>query len=242
MSERARRLTGLYSTLAAGASIVFAPLLALSYFAIEEGKTELNTGTVSAWAEPARDVLEGLVTFASADRVYATYTQAFALLFPAVLLCAWVTRRPRGRQPGLERWGGRLALPGYALFGFGLALAAIMLVGASASSSILDLAFMPFMFPGIVLSTIGSTVLGIGLLRSGYEPRLTAWLLTFALPLWIAGSVVLGHNSLGLIPLFVAWSATGWRLWRAEALRPALNGATVLMEQHEPETTLTVRS
>jgi hypothetical protein len=217
MSDRTTRLVGLYATIAAAAAAIFAPLLALSYFAIDEGAAELETGTVSAWAEPARDLADGLVTFASADRVYATYTQVFALLFPAVLLCAWITRRRRGRSDArLERWGWRIALPGYVLFGIGLAAVAIMLVSASASSSILDIAFMPFMLPGIVLSTIGSTVLGIGLLRAGYEPRVTAWLLTFALPLWVAGSVVLGHNSIGLVPLFVAWAATGWQLWRAE--------------------------
>lgn len=216
MSDRATRLVGLYSTLAAVASVVFAPLLALSYFAIEEGKAELETGTVSAWAEPARDLVDGLVTFASADRVYATYTQAFALLFPAVLLCAWLTRRRRGKpRARLERWGWRVTLAGYVLFGVGLAALSIMLVGASASSPVLDVAFMPFVFPGIVFSTIGSTLLGIGLLRSGYQPRVTAWLLTFALPLWIAGSFALGHNSIGLVPLFVAWAATGWRLFRA---------------------------
>jgi hypothetical protein len=217
MSDRTTRLIGLYATIAAAAAVVFAPLLGLSYFAIDEGAEELKTGTVSAWAEPARDLAGGLVTFASADRVYATYTQVFALLFPAVLLCAWATRRRRGKSDArLERWGWRIALPGYALFGIGLTAVAIMLIGASASSSILDIAFMPFMLPGIFLSTIGSTVLGIGLLRSGYEPRATAWLLTLALPLWIAGSFVLGHNSIGLVPLFVAWAATGWKLWRAE--------------------------
>jgi hypothetical protein len=218
MSDRTTRLIGLYATIAAAAAVVFAPLLGLSYFAIDEGAEELETGTVSAWAEPARDLAGSLVTFASADRVYATYTQVFALLFPAVLLCAWVTRRRRGKSHArLERWGWRIALPGYALFGIGLTAVAIMLIGASASSPILDLAFMPFMLPGIFLSTIGSTVLGIGLLRSGYEPRVTAWLLSLALPLWIAGSFVLGHNSIGLVPLFVAWAATGWRLWRAES-------------------------
>jgi hypothetical protein len=27
---------------------------------------------------------------------------------------------------------------------------------------------------------------------------------------------VIGNNSLGLVPLFVAWAATGWRLFRAD--------------------------
>ncbi|MFN2466823.1 MAG: hypothetical protein ABR521_01625 [Gaiellaceae bacterium] len=218
MSARFSRLVGLYATVAAAAALVFAPLLALSYFAIDEGVEQLESATVSAWAEPGRDLAGGLVTFASADRVYATYTQVFALLFPAVLLCAWATRGRGGPHARLERWGWRIALAGYALLAFGLLLISIMLIGASASSPILNVAFLPFMLPGVVLGTIGSTVLGIALLRAGYEPRATAWLLAFAVPLWLAGNIVLGHNSLGMVPVFLAWGVTGWRLWRADRI------------------------
>jgi hypothetical protein len=215
MSDRVTRFVGLYTTIAAGASLVFAPLLGLAYFAIPAGAEE-ETGTVAVWADPARDLAGGLLTFASADRVYATYTQAFALILPAVLLCAWVTRgRRRRTESRLERWGWRLTLPAYSLLALGLASVSVMLISESPSSKILDFAYMPLVFPGIVFGTIGSTVLGIGLLRSAYEPRLTAWLLALVFPLWILGDFVIGHNSLGLVPLFVAWGATGWRLFRA---------------------------
>ena len=43
--------------------------------------------------------------------------------------------------------------------------------------------------------------------------RFTAWLLALAFPLMLIGSDVLGHNSLGMIPLFLAWAATGRHLW-----------------------------
>lgn len=71
--------------------------------------------------------------------------------------------------------------------------------------------------PGLLLSLVGSTMLGIALVRSPQRPRLTGWLLALAFPLWLAGSAVLGHNSIGLLALWVAWAATGWRLWRPEA-------------------------
>ena len=32
----------------------------------------------------------------------------------------------------------------------------------------------------------------------------------------MAGSDLLGHNSLGLVWLFLAWAVTGHRLWREE--------------------------
>lgn len=55
MSDRVIRFVGLYSTLAAGASVVVAPLFALSYFATASGAEQLDTATVSAWLNwPAR--------------------------------------------------------------------------------------------------------------------------------------------------------------------------------------------
>lgn len=216
MSDRITRFAGLYALIAAAVAIVVAPLLGLAYFAIPAGAEE-ETGTVAAWADPARDLAGGLLTWASADRVYATYTQAFALILPAILVCAWVTRaRRRDAESRLERWGWRLTLTAYSSLALGLAIVAVMLFGVSPSSTILDLAYVPLVLPGIVFGTIGSTVLGVGLLRSAYEPRVTAWLLALVFPLWVIGDFVIGHNSLGLVPLFVAWATSGWRLYRAD--------------------------
>jgi hypothetical protein len=216
-SDRTTRSIGLYATISALAALVFAPLLAMSYFAIPDGVKELDTGTVSAWADPGRDLAGGLLTFASADRVYATYTQIFTFLFPAVLLCGWLTRRLRHQlESRLERWGWRLALTGYLLLAVGTVAVSFVLISVSPSSWITNLVFVPFILPGVLLGTLGSTLLGIALLRSSYKPGLTAWLLALAFPLWIVGSFVLGHNSLGLLPLFVAWGVTGWRLWRSD--------------------------
>jgi hypothetical protein len=103
------------------------------------GAEELETGSVSAWAEPARDLAGGLVTFVPADSVYFTYLKSLALIGPALILCAW-TVRSRHRPAT----------------------------------------------------------------RASYRPRLTPWLLVFSVPFWLVGSDVLGHNSLGLVPLFVA--------------------------------------
>ena len=48
MSARTIRPVGLYAIAAAAASVVFAPLLALSYFATDSGASQLETATVSA--------------------------------------------------------------------------------------------------------------------------------------------------------------------------------------------------
>jgi hypothetical protein len=211
------RLTGLYAVLAAAAALLLSPLLALSYFATADGSEELEIGTVSGWAEPARDAVGGLLTWASPDRVYSIYVQVFALLFPAVFLCARAVRARRAKQGGrLERWGWRIALAGYGLAAVGLIAAFFVLLGGDPETKALDPVFMTLMFPGMLISILGSTVLGIALLRARFAPVLTAWLLALALPLMYLGSGVFGHNSLGMVPMFVAWAAAGWRMWRGE--------------------------
>jgi hypothetical protein len=225
MSDRARRLTGLYATVAAIAAVALSPLLALSYLATAEGAEELEIGTVSAWAEPARDLTGGLLTWASPDRVYSTYVQTFALLFPAVLLCARALYARRSSTARTERWGWRIAYVGYALGSVGLVAASFALIPGDSDSDVLNLVFLALMLPGMLVSVVGSTVLGIALLGDGYRPRLTSWLLALSFPSMAVVPAVLGHNSLGMLPVMVAWGATGLQLSRASdrtrAHRPA---------------------
>ena len=221
MFDRVTRLTGLYALIAAAAAVLLAPLLALSYFATADGAEALETGTVSAWADPARDLIGGLVTWAEPERVYATYVQAFALLFPALFLCARAVRARRPAAAGrLERWGWRIALFGYGLASVGLIAASLVLIDASAAVegssayAALDAVFISLMLPGMAISVIGSSVLGIALLRNRYESTITAGLLVLAFPSMLVLSTLLGHNGLALLPLFVAWGVAGSRLWR----------------------------
>jgi hypothetical protein len=117
----ATRLTGLYAVFAAVTVTLLSPLLALSYFATADGAEELEIGTVSGWAEPGRDLAGALLTWASPDRVYATYVQLFALLFPAVFLCARAVRARRSAGGGrFERVSWRISLTGYGLLALGL--------------------------------------------------------------------------------------------------------------------------
>lgn len=215
------RLAARYATFAAAAAVVVTPLLALSYFAIPDGAPELETGSVSAWADPARDLAGGLLTFGSPDRVYATYTQVLAALFPAALICALMawSRRPRPASR-TERWGWPVALAGYASMTAGLITASVVLIGASASGDAVNTVFVSLVVPGLLLSTTGSTVLGIGLLREGRPPRGGAWALALSLPLWLLASLVLGHNGMGLVPILVAWALIGRSLARDPADLP----------------------
>jgi len=226
MSDRTARLVGLYASVAAAIAVVTAPLLAMSYFATSEGAKYLE-GTVAAWAEPGRDLVGGMVTWASADRVYATYTQVFALIVPAMFLCAFAVwrRRPPERTRN-ERWGWGIALFGYGLAAVGLFVAAIGLIAGPPSAAV-NVAFLSLMLPGMLISLIGSTVLGIGLLRARFTPTATAWLLALAIPGMVLGSVVLGHNSLGMLPLMVAWGVAGFGLWREGVVDAGVAGASL---------------
>ncbi|MBA3383473.1 MAG: hypothetical protein H0T20_02325 [Actinobacteria bacterium] len=214
MSDRPR-YAGLYAAIAALAAVLISPLLAMSYFATSDGAEQLENGSVSAWADPGRDLVGGLLDWASADRVYSTYLQAFALLFPAVFLCARAVRARRpGDVRGSEQWGWRIALVGYGLTSLGLVAAFFVLFSGDAASVALNVVFLGLLVPGMLISVIGSTVLGIALLRSRFSPKLTAWLLTLSLPSMLVIPSVLGHNSLGLLPMIVAWGAAGFQLWR----------------------------
>ena len=233
MSERSQRFIGLYAVIAALGSAIIAPLLALAYFHIEDGQDSLNQSSVSFWADPAYRHLHGLLTFGSPNRVYTTYLGLIALLFPAVILCAWIVRSQRTAPlRGSERWGWRIALAGYVLAGVGLTIVAVLATGgASPNSSVINVVFLALMIPGMLITMIGSTVLGIGLLRSGFAPKATAWLLAFSIPFMIVGSALLGHNSLGMVSLFVAWGIAGWRLWSAGAYADATASASASLSR-----------
>ena len=221
MSDRSARLAGLYAMLAAGIMVVLAPLLALSYVATDAGREELETGTVAAWAEPGRELAGGLLTWASPERVYVTYWQAFALLVPAMFLCAHAARARRSPAGRGERWGWRIALTGYLLEKVGFLALFLALVVADLDSTAVDVIFLGAAFPGLLIGGVGSTILGISLVRSGARPRLTAWLLASALPSMIVVPALLGNLALGLLPVFVAWAAVGRQLRQAA---PVLEG------------------
>lgn len=241
MSDRTTRLAGTYAALAAVAATLLSPLLALAYFDTAEGAQELEAGSVSAWAEPARDIFGALVTWASPERVYATYVQLFALLFPAIFLCARAIRARRPVTVGrLERWGWRVALFGYGLLSIGLLAAGATLIDSSAAVegstaySVLDAVFLALMLPGMAISVIGSTMLGIALLRTRFQPWATAAFLAAAFPALFLLSTLLGHNGLALLPLFFAWGIAGLALRRETSARTASRGA---IAEPSPEST-----
>lgn len=174
---------------------MLAPLHALARFATEDGRSDLDLPGVRAWAEPAAEALEPLLDWASADTVYLTYGKAFFPIFLVATLCALVVRGGRGSTTGAEKWGWRLAAPGYVVV--------TVATFGEYWTPFLDEAFLLLAIPGMLLSMIGSTVLGIGLLRRGFRPRTTAVLLM----LWIPAFIVLSNLiALGAAALPFLWA------------------------------------
>ena len=55
-------------------------------------------------------------------------------------------------------------------------------------------------------------MLGASLARGAWQPRPTAYLLAVSFPFWFVVSIVLGHNGLGMLTMFLAWAVYGRRL------------------------------
>ena len=81
----------------------------------------------------------------------------------------------RGSQRHAEPYGPALKIkPKYGLATAGLAAAFAVLTPRASADAALDIVFLALLVPGMLFSGIGSTALGIALLRRGYRPRATA--------------------------------------------------------------------
>ena len=128
-----------------------------------------------------------------------TYGKIWLPVFVAFTLCAFVVRRRR--QPsGFERWAWRIALTGYVW-------ACVSVLGdywtqwTGTPNALLDLSFLVGL-PGLLLTLVGSTLLGIALLRNGLRPRAAAWLLTLTIPVAVVALQVTSMGSAALAVMF----------------------------------------
>lgn len=199
-------------------SIIVGIMHSLARFATEAGQEDV-TALTRAWADPARSLLEPLLTFADADHVYVVYGMLWGPLFLAALGCAVVVRRRRVQVGigGGERWAWRVYLTGLTLFtlgGFGA------YYGAWFNPAMVDGAFVALVVPGVLITLIGGTWLGIVLLRRGFRPRVTAVLLSLILPLMIAVQMLMSLGS-AFIPMLLAWGFAGRAIAADDARQPA---------------------
>lgn len=203
---------GRFAWVMAWFGLVAGQLHALARHATEDGKADLDMPTTAFWAEPAAAALKPLLDWGDPDLVYVTYGKLWLPVFIAFFLCSLVTYRLR--QPtGFERVVWRVMVVAY-----GSAVIDVFLEywtqWTGETTAFLDIVFVVGI-PFILVTMLGSTVLGITLLRNGFRPRASAWLLTLTLP----GLFVISmFTSLGnvVLPIAFAFGIVGRQLANAE--------------------------
>lgn len=203
---------GLAVMLAGILGILYAPFYALSYFATEDGKASLESGMAQSLNDTLAPTLEPFLTFASPNTVYLTYGKAFTFVLIGWMVGLSILHSMQAARSGrTEKWGYRLTF-------IGSALAFVGSIGVYWFGSlwwgIIDVFFVAFMVPSLLLFGIGYMLFGIGTFRTGIAPRLGAVLLAAGgLPGIIVLSVVLGQLTLGLLLINLGWVVLGYALY-----------------------------
>jgi len=208
-SAHSQRMIGRFAWVAAWAGLVFGQLHALARHATADGKEDLELPLTRLWSDPARSALRPLLEWANPDTVYLTYGKIWLPLFAAFTLCAFVVRRRRD-PVGFEKWAWRVALTGYVWAVVGVfSDYYTQLTGYNAW---FEISFV-IGIPGFFLTLIGSTMLGIALLRNGFRPRATGWLLALEIPLAICISMITSMGST-ILPIMFAFGLVGRQIAR----------------------------
>jgi hypothetical protein len=208
-SAHSQRVIGRFAWVAAWVGLVVGQLHALSRYATIDGKKDLGLPLVRLWSDPARNALRPLLDWANPDTVYLTYGKIWLPVVAGFTLCAFVLHRRRS-PAGFEKWAWRVALTGYvcAVAGF----FCVYYTQFTAENAFFGVAFAITLL-GLLITLIGSTMLGIALLRNGFRPRATSWLLALNIPLAI---VILQITSLGnaILPIAFAYAVVGRQIAR----------------------------
>ena len=198
-SAETQRRIGRFAWVMAWVGLVVGQLHALARHNTADGREDLHSALTRAWSDPARAALRPLLDWGDPDLVYVTYGKIWLPVFVAFTLCAFVVRRRR--QPsGFEKWAWRIALTGYVW-------ACVSVFGdywtqwTGTPNALLDLSFLVGL-PGLLLTLVGSTLLGIALLRNGLRPRAAAWLLTLTIPVAVVALQVTSMGSAALAVMF----------------------------------------
>ena len=216
-----QRLIGRCAWVAAWVGLAAGQLHALSRHATAAGAEDLTLPATAAWAVPAAKALSPLLGWGNPDLVYVTYGKIWFPLFLAFTLCAFVIYKLR--RPGLwEAWVWRVTLTGYVL-----ACAGVFLdywTQWTGNYNVLFEVGWMVSVPALLLTMVGSTVLGVTLLVRASVPRLPALLLAGAIPLaW----VILLVTSLGnaVLPVMLAFGILGRRLASGSTVAESLSAS-----------------
>lgn len=199
LSDRTVSAVGRAAWIGAWVGVALAPVHALSRFATVDGREDLESAPTRMWAEPAAARLRPLLDWAEPHTVYVTYGKGWLPLILAATVCAFLIRRTR-RPRGLERIAWPIALTGLTL--------ETASVAGDYYTPWIDESFAFIGIPGMLISLVGSLLLGIALIRRRFRPRTTGWLLALSLPLMLLLSELVAMGAAALPTLF-AWGLAG---------------------------------
>lgn len=178
LSARTERWVVRLTWITAWLGLVGGQLHALARHATPDGRGDLDQSPLtSLWSRPASEALSPLLDWADPHTVYVTYGKLWLPVCAAFTLCAFLVRAHRA-PVGAERWGWRLVLTAHVLM-------TLSVVGDYFTPWI-DQSFMFVGMPSAALMLLGAPLLGVALLRRGFRPRITAWLLILWLPSLLA--------------------------------------------------------
>jgi hypothetical protein len=218
-SPSSQHTVGRFAWTAAWVGLVVGQLHALARHNTADGAGDLANPLTRFWSDPARSALRPLLGWADVDTVYLTYGKIWLPVFLAFTACAIVVRRRR-RPEGFERWAWRVALTGYVI-------ACVSVFGdyyTQWTSYLPDSIAGPMFgvtIVGMLVTLVGSTLLGIALLRRGGAPKLPAWLLALTIPLAVTALMFTSMGSAAL-PVMFAFGLLGRRIAREQEYAPVV--------------------
>lgn len=124
-----------------------------------------------------------------------------------MVLCAWLVYRHR-RPAGFENVVWRVTLVGYVL-------ATLSVVG-DYFTPWTDESFLIAGMPGLAITALGSTVLGVVLLRRGYRPRILGIALVAFIPTFLLITEITSMGNV-VLPILFAWTYAASRVVRSRA-------------------------
>lgn len=202
------RLVARLAWISAWSALVLGQLHALARHRTADGQEDLELPLTRAWAEPLGDLLSPLLTWGDPDLVYVTYGKLWLPVFVLFTAAAFVVhrhRRPEGFENGVW-WVVRVAYVGACV----AVAAEYWTQWTGEPNGLLDVVFLAAL-PVLLVTMLGSTVLGVTLLVKGYRPRAAAILVACSVPgvLLIPEVTSLGNI---VLPLAFGWALGARRL------------------------------
>jgi hypothetical protein len=214
------REIGRFAWVMAWIGLAMGQLHALARFETVDGREDLEVPLTKLWAEPAADLLRPLLDWADPDIVYVTYGKIWFPVFLAFTLCAVVVYRRR-EPMRFEKWVWTVAITGYVVATVGVFLDYWTQWTGNYNGDGLEATLFTIAFavtvPGLLLTLLGSTALGITLLANRFRPASAALLLTLVIPLALGILQVTSMGSAAL-PVMFAFAILGRRIARSAEL------------------------